>query len=696
MNTLLPDNISRKHRKDLSALVGRRSSSLLKVIAGILLVTFCVLFILSIIPSYRTAGDSLARAKRDLASSGLITDPEFFQRHEQYREWLSLRGTPSEQEMFDTISQIVFRSASGLGIRRGDSEGWTFLKSSYLSMHFALLRISFIIIASWRLWMFAMILAIALEYYGLRVYSADDILGQTGNGRLFFSGARLQLEPTNSSGAPEHQVRGLACPKTAPLSAVRASRLGSLLDKFGVANETNLGLASVLVQHKDYPAYVAEADEGPLLDAYFEGGSLLENATAVLEKGLFLHQSYRAMHMSNERLGETQSSPSGQTEEKGQRKVTQSEYASLLSQAFHRVLTPDMRLHLSELRASELATALLAFEAGKVLAYSREGNQWVRKSNFPNLSGRAVMHSIAAFAKEYNFEERTAIRRALLYASRSSVFAPVRFPVDLNEKTRAVRQWIELLMACPHELQAVGDEVELIGIVGETQRAWAQLFLDGAMALDPEVVDDVYATPTNLFFMPATKVITLMRKVIEHATLRRLEELVARVSQKQRLEIMSVDFAGEGSERGTSHAERIFTPLAHREIKALATQHNVAIADIRDWSTLRVVLNSFGWLGRRVGDYTVPESSIISIVFKVDPGMPGANEFSRLGRHGMVAFRGTRLEAKWGKFWQTRFIPVLGVTMAETMDDFGQLMKGIEKELEEEEAGMSAAGNTLT
>ncbi len=691
MNTLLPDTISRKSHRDLSALMGRRSGSLIKMVAGTVLVLFCIFFIISAIPGYRHAGDSLERSRRDLAASGLVLDSEFFQRHERYREWLALRGTSAEQEMFDTISQILFRSASGLAIHRGDSDSWTFLKSSYLSFHFAILRISFIIIASWRLWLFAMLLALALEYYALRVYCGDDLLGQTGNNRLFFSGARLQLEPMNAAGAPELQVRGLACPKASTLANVKASRLGMLLDKYGVANETNLTLAGIIVHHKDYPAYVAEADEAALLDGQYAGATLLENSTLILEKALSLHQGYRALNMSNERL-ETSDLGIQSVQAEAGKKLSGAEYAALLHGAFHRVLTPDMRSQLSELRATELASGILAFEAGKVLAYAKEAGQWLRKSNFGNLSGRAVLHSVAAFGKEYNFDERTTIRRSLIYASRSSVFAPVRFPIDLTDKSRSLRQWIELLMACPHELQAVADEVELVGIVSETQRAWAQLFLEGAMALDPEVVDDVYAAPTNLFFIPAPKVINLMRKVIEHSTLRRLEELVARVSQKQRLEVMSVDFAGEGSERGTAHAERIFTPLAHRELKALAAQHEISAADVRDWSTLRVVLNSFGWLGRRVGDYTVPESSIVSLVFKVDPGMPGANEFSRLGRHGMVAFRGTRLEAKWGKFWQTRFIPVLGVTMAETPEDYDQLMKGIEKELEEEDSSAPAAG----
>jgi hypothetical protein len=692
LNTLLSNNMARKHQKDFARLFGKRSGSLFKLLSFLAIFVVVVSLFVSAIPNYRHQGDTLERAKYDLARSGIISDAEFFSRYEGFRDWLHLRGTRGERELFDNISQILFRSASGIAMQYSDGEGLGILKSSYLSLHFAAIRISFILIASWRLWLFAILLAIALEFYNVRVFAGEDLLGQTGNGRLFFSGARLQLEPMSSNGTPERQVRGLACPAAAPLSAVKSSRLGIVLERFGVANETNLALAAVIVQHKHFPAYVATSDETVLLESFYGGAPLLDTSVLILERALALHQIYRAMQMNNERLeGLEPSAPIAQ-DEKNPRKLTAEQYADSLHHAFHRVLTPDLRVHLSELRPAELATILLSYEAGKVLSWGREGPTWVRKSNFGHLSGRAVVHSISAYATDYNLDERTTIRRALIYASRSSPFAPVRFPIDLSDKQRAARQWVELLTACPHELQAVADEVELVGIVSEAQRAWAQLFLDGAMALDPEVVDDVYASPTNLFFMPVPKVLALMRKVIEHGTLRRLEELVARVSQKQRLEIMSLDFATEGSERGIVSSERIFTPLAHREIKALAAEHNMTAADIRDWSTLRIILNSFGWLGRRVGDYTVPESSIITVVFRVDPGMPGANEFSRLGKRGMVAFRGTRLEAKWGTFWHTRFLPVLGVTMAETAEDYSQLMKGIEKELEDEEIAPPAVG----
>lgn len=700
MNQLLADPIARKHQRDFKALVGRRVGGRLRLAAVVLVLCAALFFINSYFQAPSGVGESFEASRRLLASSGLVSDEEFFSRHEAYREWLYLHGTNDEQRIFDSISGSLFQNAAQIGSRRAALEGLSFFQRIYFSLHFSLLRISFILIASYRLWLFAILLAAVLEFFALRVHQGEDFLGQTGNGRLFFSGARISLDPVGADGAPLQHVRGLACPGQVSLAVVRKSRLGKALQSFGVDNATNLGLAAVILQHREFPAYVAVAEEAPLLEAAFAGANLADSATILIERVLKLHQKYRAMQMGNERFDDLESDSGDNMQDAVARKMQHSEYASQLLKALHRVLTPEMRTQLSEVRPAELATLILAIEAGKVLAYAKEGSSWVRKSNFPQLSARAVMHAMPGFGVDYNPTERTTIRRALMFALRSSVFAPVRFPIDLTEKARAARQWAEVLLACPHELQSVADEVELVGIIGESQRAWSRLFLDGAMALDPAVVEDVYSTPTNLLFIPVPKVLALMRKVVEHGTLRRLEELIARVSQKQRLAAMSLDFANDGPFGGgaspapsSTNVDRIFAPLAHREIKALAGQHSLSPADVRDWSSFRVILNSFGWLARRIGDHSVPESSLVSVVFKADKTMPGANEFARIGKHGMVALRGTRLEARWGSFWQSRFIATNGVTMAEEQSDYDQLLKGIEKKAEDEESVSAQAVN---
>ncbi len=60
-------------------------------------------------------------------------------------------------------------------------------------------------------------------------YEGRDLLGQMGNGRLFYSGARAGLFKMADNGAPDVQVRGLACPPEASQEAVLSSSLFKVL-----------------------------------------------------------------------------------------------------------------------------------------------------------------------------------------------------------------------------------------------------------------------------------------------------------------------------------------------------------------------------------------------------------------------------------------------------------------------------------
>jgi hypothetical protein len=216
--------------------------------------------------------------------------------------------------------------------------------------------------------------------------------------------------------------------------------------------------------------------------------------------------------------------------------------------------------------------------------------------------------------------------------------------------------------------------------------------MDGVMTLNPEIVDSVFATHANLFVMPLKNVLNVLLRAMPQERMKRLEELVTLVSQRQRLESMSMDMNGEPAERVQgSGFTRIPPPLGMQEIKALAELHGLSAAEIKEWSSLRIILNSFGWLGRRVGDYSVPESSIIFAVFRAEEGTPERNQLGLVGRSGMVPFRGTRLEQKWGKFWQTRFLQAISATMAENRADFEKLLRGIDDRADEEVGNSMAA-----
>ena len=699
MSSLNSDNIALKHRKELAELRGAQRGVLSKILfcaAGVFLI---VMLFSALLGDSSQTNRELAAARQNFAASGLSWSSDFLQSQEDCRQWLQRHGTGGEERLFNGVSEILFRSAAALAAER---ESRSLAARLYVSIHFGILRGCFLLLACWRLWTAAIVLAVLAGYFGWRPYRSRDLLGQTGNDRLFYSGIRAGLNDVDSRGRPRQQVTGLACPRTASPAAARTSPLGQLLQRYNVANETNLALTAILVQHDKWPAYVAERDEQDLLDAAFSGCGLADNAVNILQSALSLHALYLKVDDPAESSAVTQVPATSDKEDEQNdfqpdKQMSSSQYAVLLGRALHRVLTPHLTQELASLPPQQIATIILAHEAGKVMTYAFEGGRWLRRSSFGQLCARAVLHAIPSFVDEYDVDSRATIRRSIIYASRRSSFAPVQFPLDFSEPCRAARQWTELLMACPHELQATADEVELVARVTEAHRAWSTAFLDGVMTMSAEVVDGVIATHSNSFFVPLGRVLKLMRRVLQADEIQRIETLVALVSQKQKLQAMSLDLTEEGRD-GPKEKERqfyasydkILPPFSYAQSKELAERFKLPLEDVRDWSALRVVLNSFGWLARRVGDYTVPESSLIFAVFKAEEPGAQTNELGLFGRPGMVPLRATRVAMKLGRFWSSRFVPVNSASMAETEEDYQRLLKGIEEPAEED--GTTALG----
>lgn len=679
------DPIVQNHDKELARLRRRRRFTAARLILFVLVASASLFILYTALGNEQLQREAFIRSKDRLLASGAPWVFEFITAQEHYRDWLERRGTHFEVRLFNQVGHGLLTSAAAVGPLASTST--SFLTSAYISLHLGVLRAAFLLIACWRLWVAVLLLSSLWGAAKLQVYRGRDLLGLTGNGRLFYSGARADLRSVTSSGAPTMQVTGLACPPCVPLAEVRAAEIGKLLDRFGASTQTTQTLAGFILAAKDIPAYVAPAEEEPLLKEGYEGAGLLEHSVLTLERALLLHAFYRA-EVSATPAGETPFLGTPRTPHpfEGVQQVTAkagklaaNDYATLLGRSLDRVLTPEMKVHLATLRASELAALVLAFEAGKTLSHSFEGSRWIRRSNFPQLSARAVLHSVESFAEEHDYDRRTMLRRALVYGARHSPFGSVRFPVDLSPESRAARQWVELLMAMPYALQSVTDEVELFGLVGEMHTLWSRAFLEGLVTSDPKVTEGVIAGQGNLLFIPLERAVEGIRRTTSDRQRERLEELVFLVSQRQRLHALSMELMNDGEHRVVLQSyERVFTPLTHQQMKQLAEQHDLSFEDLRLWSSARVVLNAFGWLGRRVGDYSVPESSVIYTVFKGELPLPGSNELGLCGRKGMVPLRATRVEARLGKHWRQRFVVASSATMAETPENYERLLKGAE------------------
>ncbi len=637
---------------------------------GLVISLFAALFVSHL---NRSSSNSLdrdrAQVQQDLLSIQQPWVEGFASRWEQYREWLGRHGVRQEADLFDSLSTLVIQSAVSSNAASMPADEVGLLGRIYLAFHTGSVRVLFLVFASARLCIVSALVAFFFGITGMNPYSKEDALGQMGNGRMFYSGARAGLERLAPNGAPDVQVRGFACPQFSTTAEAHASAVWRVLKKYDAVNSTNEFLTRIIIKNGATAAYVAVPEEDDLLRSAFAGDTLELNTAHLLDAALALHTHYRA----SADTGDDESYDLPESDEA----LTSADFARLTSKSLHKVLSSPMRAEIASISPHEIATAILALESGKILAHSFEGGRWVRKSNFPHLSARAVLHSVVEYPKDYSYEQRARIRRALIYAARKSAFAPVRMPTDMTDDCWVLRQWMEVLLACPHELSAVTDEVELVGIVRESHHAWCAEFFESGTVLTPDISAHSYSTPTDLLFLPVVKVVKLLRKVVPSSRISRMHYLLDRVRTKQQLQMLDSHDSDSGPIEQLSF-DRVHTPPTEVEVATIAATHGMPPEDLSDWLALKVILSSYGWLASRVGDYSVPETSTIFAVFKPENPLEGVNSLGLLGKPGMVPVRGSKLAPRWGRQWANRFVYVRKVTMAETVDDYEKLLKGIE------------------
>jgi len=642
-------------------------SVLFRPVVYLVVSLFTLLVLVGLFGRFEPVPSELASVKGQLQNSPYGWSQEMLQAHSKYSRWLELRGTSGEQRLFNSISTSSIKRVLGY-----TGEGT--LSKLYIGAHFAYMRVSFFLIASGRLWVFIAVLAFIGGIVNLRVYRNDDLLGRTGNDRLYFSGIRAGLENLTTEGIPDKLVPGLACPPKSSMALARESAIGKILQRYGVLNSTNLELTAIILAAREIPGFVSRGTAGNKLEEILPDLLLPGLAEKTLEIALSHQASYAAD--SNSVLAEVELQNSSELDIE--------DYFEALSQSMAKVLTPRLRRALAGLPAECVATAILAYQAGKVLAFKEQGGRWFRVSNYDQLSARAVLHSLSPFGSDYDYDVRTVIRRALIYGARSSIFGPVRFARDLTDETRALRQWVEVMMATPIELPLVVDEIELSVRVVEIQEIWAREFFDRCLVLPEDKKRDMFATSTGLLFLTIASVTTIMKDTMDIGEIDRLHHLVSVVSKKQKDASMLKYDQEETLKDGIPEYERILAPLSEKEGKQVAESHGISLEDIKYWGAIRVVLYTYGWLARRVGDYTVPESGIIYVVLDGTEESARQNNFGLLGLKGSIVLRAARLKEGWGKDWMYQFSQARSAKMAETVEQYDRLMQRISDDYVEE------------
>ncbi len=660
----MSDSISRTHTQELARLQRRFWTRFLWPVFLVFLAGY-VLFILSLaILPFRPASINFSAVENQLIRSRNPVLHELVVTQRDYRAWLEAHGTIGEVRAFNNFSESIYLAALGRG-------GFSWLLGSF---KFMFLRVSFLVLAAGRLWLFTSLLAILLARRRYQPYeNTDDVLGQTGNGRSYFSGIQAGLRNLNSLGAPDFQVVGLACPALVGRDEVMSSSLGQFLEKTGAANETNVTLCAALLAANHIPAFAAPPSMTtvpPTGDA-----SLADVSHLLLTRAHDLYNRYRsgaegpAGILAHEKLPEP---------------FSISSYMDIMHRAMHQSLPESFRKSIASLSPQMIFTTLLAYQAGKVLSYADEGGRWIQKSNYPQLSARAILHSIPSFAREYDFEQRKTIRRALIYASRSSVFGPVRFATDLSLESRALRQWVELLLEQPAKILYTTHDLELFALTYECHELWKQAFTVAVHELDSQFPDQIHITPGGLLLLPVTALMQVARKVIPAEYFKRLTELAQYVYTEQQKLALEAESMSDSIKSGVPEYEKIFAPLTKDERQTLAELHQLDERDLRQWSAFRIVLYTYGWLARRVGDYTVPESSVIFAVLHNPTSGIAQNELALAGQSSIVPLRGSRIAERLGRGWTDEFSSVSFANMAETQEHFNNLLHGITDDLQDD------------
>ena len=561
---------------------------------------------------------------------------------EDYRRWFKNHGTQSELFVFDVMASTIVDSIL-------DSNASRFPKSSmgtgaklFVYLHIFSIRFVFIVLAGFRLLAAVGLMSFVLGIRSFRVDRSSWLLGQMTNGRLFYSGARASLDSVNDDGSPDMLVRGLACPKASDYSTVERTELGRILHQHGVANPTNKSLAGIIHYYGDIPAYIGgPSDTGHTHD----DSSILKNTATLVESAMKAHQGL-AENLEQANLPD-------------------------LALDLLRVLTDDILEVLKDIPAPELATLVLALEASKVFSHSFEAGEWIQQGAFPQLSARAILHSLDSFPKDYDNCSRLRIRQGLIYAQRQSAFSDVRMPIAMRDDSWAFRQWAEVLMATPWSRQYVADEVELIGILRLGHSEWCR---NSAKAPDVLRSWGALRTGTDLVFVPVEALVEMLTSCISSKERTRLRRVLERVSQSSKPISSSSEAEDSPSVSRKLRFESFHTNLGQAE--AVAKLHNVKREGLIEWFSLRYVLANYGWLASRVGEYSVPTTSLIFGVFWPVPQSSGGNEHGRLGKSALVALRGSSFQELLGERWKTNFDYIERVSMADSPEAYKRLLLG--------------------
>lgn len=534
----------------------------------------------------------------------------------------------------------------------------------------AILRLSFVVLASWPLWCIGLALGFALLKYQNRKRENSTILGvcDRGNGP-FYSGIYGPYRPNNTISGTELSCPGLACPKMDSKEKVEKHETCSILKKYGAQNDTNIELLQIILAHADYPHIVAEENplqpeessesielENRISKTGFvnnKEGTLIEGTTRGLSCILFANSIVKSYISALKKNGLTleQLEKNYSTHLLSLQKASQNARKEVQELLF--ALTPARLWAISEIEPHVIATAYLAIEAGKSLVYKRTGDGFTVISLYPHLQARAVVQSLVPYHKEYNGDTRLIIRQAIISCRRHGDFGRSFLPIKMPLQSRAIRDWLEIMYAEKTKREEISHLVELDGHMEEIHSHFRFGFLS---RIKQQYKEDTSGRQhflwmglvyKSVLLVPLDELVQMALQDIHQSRLDRILELLsltrkfqARISTSARL---------PGFKRQAMEADKSGDEIDHivEKIKSLKEGKKL----YAHWRIVRRMLTRYNWLSTRIGDDSVPIAGVIHGVLKQEE----STKYKYLSMDALVPLRERRFNEILGRNWEHQY-----------------------------------------
>jgi hypothetical protein len=333
----------------------------------------------------------------------------------------------------------------------------------------------------------------------------------------------------------------------------------------------------------------------------------------------------------------------------------------MLSERFHSVLSSSLRIALLKISDDSLALLILAIQLAKFEIYKNKNTSCYERIDLIATLTKSILTSIPhklLISGETSEGEILLIRRALSSVGGSLLVEEALAPAEFSHELRALWGVIAIAALSPEEWSSFAIEIELIQQINELAQRFSTHLFDEIIVGSNDFFDGTYATPQHLF-VPLRKLISIFKKTSTKQSLSRMEELI---------ESLTASFPAISDEH---NERRIYQAISRNDAKTLAEQHGVFETEIKEWSTLRIVLKASGWLAEEVRGSNLPKNNLCFSLFTV----AGKGKSDHFGRRGIVALAGEYFLQRWGKQWFQRLPVAELVEIADNRESFEKLLK---------------------